>query len=396
MLMYFVPLLLLLWAFGAQVRRNKQADMRALAVCTFAIVFIVGLRWYSDADYEPYADLYNDTPVLSQFNQESITPLYGEAGYLFTSAVFKTLGSGFFLLAFACALSSMFLKSTVVRKLSGQASLAVCLYLCLHFITIEFIQMRWAVATGLLSLGFCFQYVQKYKAALLCFVLPLAFSYFSVVFWVVALLVNLKGYKRFYVLFFVSLLAALLLKIDYLRGLLISDSDIYVLTRITRYVSDPDSHIGLVSLAKLVMYPAIYTLCVWYRPSYPWRTDRLNLFLFKLSFVALSVTLFVTFLPILHARATVIADFFSIIWILNAMDKALDRDARLVSFGVLSALFGAWYLIDLSNQIHAGYLHSYHTWLTPAAFCVLLTCLLCLACIKLWGASPAREVTARP
>jgi hypothetical protein len=334
--------------------------------------------------------------VLSQFNQESITPLYGETGYLFLSAIFKTLGSGFFLLAFACALCSMFLKSTVVRKMSGQASLAMCLYLCLNFITIEFIQMRWAVATGLLSLGFCFQYLQKYKAALLCFVLPLAFSYFSVVFWVVALLVTLKGYKRFYVLFFVSLLAALLLKIDYLRGLLISDSDIYVLTRLTRYASDPDSHIGLFSLAKLAMYPAIYALCVWYRPSYPWRTDRLNLFLFKLSFAALSVTLFVTFLPILHARATVIADFFSIIWILNAMDKALDSEARLVSFGVLGAFFGAWYLIDLSNYIRAGYLYSYHTWLTPAAFCVLLAFVLCLACIRLWKASPAREVTARP
>src|SRR5947207_11031891 len=106
---------------------------------------------------------------------------------------------------------------------------------------------------------------------MVCFALSLAFSYFSVLFWIVGLLVTLKGYKRFYLLFLVSLLGALLLRIDYLRGFLVSDSDIYVLSRITRYSSEELSHIGPFSIAKLVMYPAMYALCVWYRPSYPWR-----------------------------------------------------------------------------------------------------------------------------
>jgi hypothetical protein len=396
MVVYFAPLLFLLWALIAQIRSSTRLDRTVLSACVIAIILIAGLRRYSDADYELYVEMYDDNPVLSDFNQESIAPLYGEAGYLFLSAIFKTMGSEFVLLAFACALSSLFLKSTVFRKLSGHASLAMCLYLCLHFITIEFIQMRWAVATALLSLGFCFQYLQKYKTAVLSFALAPAFSYFSVLFWIVALVVTLKGYKRFYLLFVLSLLGALFLKIDFLGGFLISDSDIYALTRLTRYASDPDSHVGLISYAKVVMYPAIYALCVWYRPSYPWKTDRLNLFLFKLSFVSLSVTLLVSFIPMLHFRATVIADFFSIIWILNAMDRALGREARAVSFAVLGALFAAWYLIDLSNVIHAGYLNAYHSWLTAPAFYVLLACLLLWACRDLWKASPAREVTARP
>src|SRR5882762_2430282 len=384
MLVYFAPLLLLAWALIAQIRRNKKADMRALAVCTFAIILIAGTRWYSDADYEPYAGMYDDNPVLSEFNQESITPLFGEAGYLFLSAIFKTLGSKFFLLAFACSVCSLLLKSTVVRKLSGQASLAMCLYLCLDFITIEFIQMRWAVATGLICLGFCFQYLQKHKAAVLCFALAPVFSYFSVLFWIVALLVMLRGYKRFYLLFIVSLLGALLLNIEYLQVFLISDSDFYVLTRLTRYASEPDSHIGLFSMAKLVMYPAIYALCVMHRPSFPWKTDGLNLFLFKLSFVSLSLTLLVTFLPILHARATVIADFFSIIWILNAMENTLDWEARMVSVAFLASLFAAWYSVDLLTNVRSGYLSEYHTWLTAPAFCVLLIYLLWLASRSLW------------
>ena len=348
MTIYFVPLFFLVWALVAQIRRDRQADIRALAVCTFAIALIAGLRWYSDADYAGYADLYNQTPMLGDFNQESIALLFGEAGYLFISAALKTLGGGFFLLAFGCALSGLYLKSAAVRKLSEQASLAMCLYLCLHFITIEFIQMRWAVAAGLLSMGFCFQYLQKYKPAVLCFALAAAFHYFSFLFWIVSLVVTLKGYKRFYFLFLASVLGALFLKLDYFSGLLPSADDASALSRLVLYVNDPDYGIGLFSYAKLLMYPVIYSLCVWHRPSYPWKTDRLNLFLFKLSFVSLSVAFLGSLLPILLLRTMVVADFFSIIWVLNAMDKAFDSQARLLSFGAISALFATWYLIDLA------------------------------------------------
>jgi hypothetical protein len=256
--------------------------------------------------------------------------------------------------------------------------------------------MRWAVATALISMGFCFQYLQKYKTSILCFALAPAFSYFSVLFWLVALLATRKGYKRFYLLFVLSLLGAVMLKIDYLRSFLISDSDIYVLTRLTRYASDPDSHIGLFSFAKLIMYPAIYLLCVWYRPAYSWKSDRLNIFLFRISLITLSVTLLVTFLPVLHARATVIADFFSIIWILNALEKALGQTARSLAFAALGGLFSAWYLVDLYNETHAGYLYDYRTRLTAPAFCFLLACFLLWACRELWKIGPAREVVARP
>jgi hypothetical protein len=383
------------WALVSQIRGNKRADLRTLAVCTFAIALIAGLRWYSESDYEPYVEIYNDTPTLSQFNQESITSVYGEAGYLFISAIFKSFGSGFFLLAFGCAFASMFLKSAVVRRLSGQASLAMALYLCLHFITIEFIQMRWAVAVGLLSLAFCFQYLQRYKAAVLCFALAPAFHYFSILFWIVALLVTLKGYRRFYLLFLGSIVGALFLKLDYFYDVLMIQSGLNVVFRLTEYVKNPDYNFGLFSYAKVAMYPAIYALCVWYRPSFPWKTDRLNLFLFKLSFVSLSATLLGSFFPVLFLRTVVVADFFSIIWILNAIDKAFEREAKLVSFGLLGALFGVWYLVDLANYMHSGYLRDYHTWLTPVTFCALLLCLVWFACIRLWTGL-AREATVRP
>src|SRR5262250_2736774 len=101
MLVYYAPLAFLTLALVTQIAKNKQADRRALIICCVAVIMIAGLRWYCDADYEGYAEMYNDNPTISDFSQESIGSLYGEGGYLFLSAIFKTLGSQFFLLAFA-------------------------------------------------------------------------------------------------------------------------------------------------------------------------------------------------------------------------------------------------------------------------------------------------------
>lgn len=360
---YYAPLFFLPWALLAQGQKNKRVDTGVLVLCTLAIIMIAGLRSFSDADYAAYADMYVENPSIHHFNLESITPLYGEAGYLFLSAIFKSLGAEFFLLAFACALTSLLLKSFVVLKLSRQPSLAICLYLCLHFITTEFIQMRWAVATALLALGFCYQYWQKYKAAALCFALAVVLQYFAAAFLIVALIVATKGYKRFYLLFVASFVGALFLKTDYFSVYLIGGSDIDVLQRAIAY-ANPDFQVGVLSYAKLIMYPAIYVFCVWRRPSYHWKADTLNLFLLKVSLVTLSLTAVGSFIPIFHLRASVIADLFSIMWILNAMDIALgSRYAVSVSLAGLSASFATWFLVDISNNVHSGLLQQYHTWM---------------------------------
>lgn len=361
---YYLLVALTLAALIVQIHRNRVLDGTTLATCALVIALIAGLRWYTDVDYGPYAEMFNDNPTLGEFDRYSIAGLYGEPGYLLLTAVFKSLGSQFFMLAFACALVSLLLKSIVVYRLSRHASLALCLYLCLHFITIEFIQMRWAVASSFIALGFYFQYLQKHRAAVVAFALSLAFHYFSILFWFVALAVSVKGHRRFYILMALSILAAVFLKMDYLARFLVSDSDIYVLSRITRYATDPDSHVGLFSYAKLIMYPAIYGLCVWCRPSYEWKADRLNLFLLKVSLVSLSVTLLIGFIPILHFRATVLADFFAIIWILNALSIAVSGGVRTVALAGLSALYCTWYLIDVRNYVDAGRLYDYQTWLT--------------------------------
>lgn len=363
---YYTPVFLTLLAMLAQIQKNRRLDISVLLVCSLVIILISGLRWYSDVDYEPYVWMYDDNPLLSEFSRDSIRDLYGEPGYLLLSSIFKSLGASFFILAFACAAFSILLKSIVVLKLSEQASLAICLYFCIHFITIEFIQIRWAIATSLIILGFYCQYLQKNKTAFLCFALSLGVHYFSAFFLVVALLLNVNGYRRFYFLFFASLFFALFFQVDYLQNLIINDSDIYVIKRITRYAIDPESQVGFFSYVKLIMYPAIYSACVFFKPSYPWKTDKLNLFLFKISFISLAATFFVTFIPLLHFRATVIADFFSIILILNSIDKAFPNKFRILIFVIISFMYLIWYLIDVFNYINADRLYEYKTWLTAS------------------------------
>ena len=361
---YLAPMLCLLGAWLAQVRRNRRADLVALAVISAVIVGIAGFRWYADVDYPLYVEMYDDNPTLRTFGVDAVAALYGEPGYLFLTAVFKSLDSGFAVLALASAALAVGLKAIAVSRLTRHASLALCLYLCVHFLTNEFIQLRWAVATGWIALGFLFQHRRRFALAALCFVLALAFHYFAAAFWLVALLVPfLKGQKRLYLLFVGSLVVALVLQNDRVAPLLISDSDLYVLARIARYAANPAAPLGAFSFLKLAMYAVIYAACVRLRPSYPWMQDALNVFLLRVSFLAICLTLALTFQPILHYRATVVADLFAVILVLNAIGIAAERRLRTLAFAGLVVLFGTWYLLDLRNNIAGGRIYAYRSWL---------------------------------
>ena len=359
---YYAPLVLTLAALTAQVARNRQIDLGTLACCAFAVASIAGLRWYADVDYAGYVDLYDDTPPLGRFNATSIAGLYGEPSYLFITSIFRALGLEFFVLALAISTLSILLKTFVVSRMSTNASLAVALYLCLHFVTIEFIQMRWAIATGFISLAFYLQYRHKPIPSLVSFALAVCFHYYSLVFVGAALIIRMNGYRRFQVLFALVAAGALLLPFDRLAPFLVTDSDLYLLTRLARYAGDEFSTVGLFSYAKAFMYPTIYLLCVWYRPAYPWQDDPRNVFLLKVTLVSLSITLALSFIPIMHHRATVVADIFGILWVLNAIQIAFAAGLRVFAWTGLVLLFSAWHVMDVRNYLAAQRLYEYQTW----------------------------------
>lgn len=364
---YLAPIVCAIGAWIVQIRRNRQLDLLALAGISLLIILVIGLRYYADIDYPLYVEMYHDNPTLGGFTPSAITALYGEPGYLFITAVFKSLDTGFGIMTLACAIVAITLKAITLARFSRHASLALCGYLCIHFQTNEFIQLRWAVATGLIVLGFSYEYRRQFAKAALCFVTAITIHYFSVVFALLALILPwVDGHKRFYFLFGISVALAVVLKNDTLAPLLSFNSNIYVLARIARYAENPASPLGLFSFAKLAMYVIIYAACVRWRPAYPWRQDPLNVFLFKLALLSICLTFAVTFQPVLHYRATVIADFFAIVLVLNALSIACERRIRVLAFAGLTALFATWYLFDLRNNVAGGRLLDFHTWVVTS------------------------------
>lgn len=361
---YLIPAVCLVAAWVVQVRRNRTIDRTMLGFTTVAIILVAGLRWYSDVDYGLYVEMYHDNPTLSQFGPSTIDRLYGEPGYLFITAIFKSLDIGFHWLAFLAVVIGVAIKALVLSRVCRHASLALGMYLCFHFITIEFIQLRWAMATALIALAFYYQYRREYLLTALWFTLSISLHYFTLVF--VLLSLALPWFRRertLYALMGLGLVLAFVLQNDVLAPLLISDSQIYLLSRISRYAQANTAPLGAFSFLKLGMYVAIYAGCARMRRSFDWSGDPLNSFLVRVSFLSIALTLALTFQPILHYRATVVADFFGIILVLNAISVTFEWRIRAAVLASLVGLFGTWYALDLRNNIEGDKLFDYQTWL---------------------------------
>lgn len=363
MLVYALPLILTGWAAVAQMHDSRRIDNITLLGAVVSVSLLVGLRWYAEVDFRGYVEMFEQTPLLDAFTPEAIAPLYGEPGYLFLSSIFKTLGLGFPLLVLLCALLSIALKATVVRGMAHNAGLALCLYLCFHFVTIEFIQMRWAVATSLIALAFYYQYMGRIWIALVMMLLATGFHYFSALYFVVMILVAGRGHRRYYALLVLSALFPLVLDPSVFERFISEGSEIYVVKRIVRYLLDPQSQVGLFSYAKMLMYPVVIAFFHTLMPRDVWKKDRLLDFLFKLAFITLAISLASTVVPIFHYRAVVVADFFALMLLLHAARIALPHTARVAFCSGLGILAALWYSLDVMNYINADRLYEFRTWL---------------------------------
>lgn len=361
---YYAPLLFTVAAWMATLRRNAAIDRAVLTGISAIVALIIGLRFYADIDYPLYIEMWDDNPTLATFSLDAVSRLYGEPGYLFITAVFKSMGTGFPVLALICGVLGMALKAVAMGRMCRYAALAMCFYLAIHFLTNEFIQLRWSVATGALCLAFYYQYERRWWPMTACFALALAFHYFSIVFWFVALAVPyFRSHRTLFFGVVASLAFGVFLSADTIAPFLMNESEAYILARISRYAAEPASPLGAFSFLKLVMYAAIYGACIRAKPNYPWLEDRLNSYLFRVSFICICLTLAMSSQPVLHYRATVMADIFAAMLVLNAIDIAFERRIRATAFAALVALFSAWYLLDLRNHIVGDVLFEYQTWL---------------------------------
>lgn len=357
---YFLFLLFPLVLCGA-FSSSRETNITVLAVVVVVAMLFSGFRWDSDVDHMEYASIFHDTPLLRDFSPEAIRDLYGEPGYLFISSVFRSLGFEFFALSFVSAAFSIISKALVIRRFARSAGLVLCLYFCVHFITIEFIQIRWAIASALIVLAFLCQYQRKPGLMLFLFAIAVSVHYFSVIFFLIAMLVYITNEKLLYsTLLLLLIVGGLVASGEYSVPEFI-EGDAYILQRIVRYLSETLSTVGLISYLKLTIYPVSYYLLTYKHPSIS--SDSAITYLRKLSFTSIVISLILTVVPIMHHRAVVITDFFSLILLVRLIEHRCNVMERLAAFSIAFIAFGTWFIFDVGANISNNTIYEYKAWL---------------------------------
>jgi len=358
---YHLLLLLYPLALIGALTRARDVNLALLVIVAVGAIVFSGLRWNSDIDHPGYLMHFEEVPLLRDFSAESISDIYGEPGYLLLNSALRSAGLGFFFLTFLSALIAVATKAVVVHHFVRSASIALVLYLFVHFITIELIQMRWAIASGLIALAFLFQFRRRPWLALVTLLGAFYIHYFTIVFVVIALLMRIERESRLYGL--LALLAAMAAAVGSIGIELptFSAVDAYILQRALRYIGDPSSTVGLMSYIKVLAYPLAYSALAAGRPDL--HRDTTTTFLRKLSFTCLAFALALAVVPVMHHRAIVIADLFSLMLLVRIVEARFAAFERALVLAALAVPFCAWFVLDITANFAADTLYEYDTWI---------------------------------
>jgi hypothetical protein len=360
-LIYHVLLLLFPLALTGAISPVRRVALAGLLGVALAAVALSGLRWDSDADHIEYAWLYEDTPSIFDLSLDSISELYGEPGYLFVSSIFRSFGAEFYALSFLCAFFAITAKAFIAQRLVHASGLALCLYLGIHFVTIEFIQIRWAVASSLLGLAFLAQHRGKHLQLLVCWLLAFSFHYFSAIFAPILLLLYIKKERYLYLVLVLMMTALALIFSSAALNPELGDAEAYIIRRLLRYLSEDISTVGIVSYIKLLAYPiAYFAFTIGARQV---ADDGIVVFLRRLSFMLIVMTASLSFVPIMHHRTVVLADFFSILLLVRVIEQRFSALERASLFAAMTVPFGLWLVLDIAANAANQTLLEYKSWL---------------------------------
>ncbi|MFB2813180.1 EpsG family protein [Shewanella xiamenensis] len=355
MTIFNLPVFFIFFSVVFLVSRAYQKIASVLIILLLTLV--AGTRFYSDIDYGPYIDLFKETPLLENITLSDILILYGEPGYLIFTSLIKSANLDFFAVTILFSFASISIKLYVCSYLVRNYILAFSLFLCLHFLTVEFIELRWALSSAFVMLAIFFELKDKTKYFFLCIILASIFHYFSFLFLCV-LLFRYFTFKKSLVIFMLSFFIAIAYKtfspsVDYSL-----ESDIYIVRRLFRYLNNPESSVGLFSYLRILMYLVVVYTIYLYR-------SRLSEFEIKLamySSLLISLSLMISFVPLLYFRSMVVSDLFMIILMVNLIFK-FGLIYRYFFVASVSILFSTWNIIDVINYQTAGYIFEYKTWL---------------------------------
>lgn len=358
---YFFYFPLLFWFITAIRLFFNSLHVKVMYVFSLLLlVLLVGTRWFVAADFEGYYDIYEQVPFLVEFSVDSTKHIYGEIGYLFIISIFKTFGLHFSFFILVLSVLSIYLKYFFLSRFA-LGFFAFSIYLLVSFISVELIEVRWSISISFILLAYYYGFLYNKKLlSSLFFICSLLFHYYSILF--IFIFLFLKFFKNntiYYIIFCVSFLFAFYI---YLNGFSIhatADSELYVIQRFFRYLSDPDSKVGLFSILKVLYFLSFYyfvtLLC---RGVEAEDSEEKALLAFLMIY---SIALLLSFVPVFYFRASAVADLFGLLMVFIAMSRLRSYASKIVLPVVFSFPFILWFMIDVSNSFVSSRIFDFST-----------------------------------
>ncbi|MEL4340211.1 EpsG family protein [Shewanella xiamenensis] len=335
-----------LFALSTFFKKELKFSLSILVCCT--VVIVSGLRYFSDTDYPAYYDIFVSLPKLQNLSASDIQNTYGEVGYLYLNVIVKSLGFEFFVVTIVSAFISIFGKFFFVKKLCYSTPLVLTCYLAMHFVTTEFSELRWSVATGFSFMAFCCFYYRKYYSVAFFFSLAVLFHYSTLLLFPIVFIKRIP-IKYIFIIFTFSFILALSYKFFAFSISLDLNSSFYALARLQRYLNDPDSNVGFISLGKLVFYMSI--LFAMDKVSRGRNYDEISVFLYKVALCVASIGLCLSIAPVFFLRLAPVFDLVFLSLIFREIALLKIKSNRLFFSFIVIFLFSLWQLIALPRSL---------------------------------------------
>lgn len=343
---------------------SKRIDfLLSIFIFVFFTLF-AGLRYCVDVDYGSYWNIYNSTPVFDSFNADTIRELQGEVGFLMVLSILKSVEIPFFMFVLFSSFFSLWGKIHFFKATVGYSALATSLYMCFYFINIEFITIRWALSTSFIILGYYYIFYKNSFLVFCFFILSVLFHYYSLLFILIAFLplqkINIFNY---FILFSITSIVSMFVKfagfsIDFELG----NSDIYLISKISRYLTNIQSNVGVISILKVLLFTlTFYYFYITQRNIF---NDRLNCYLLRLTMVIFTICMALVNIPVFFQRGIVVGDILAIALMLRLLSQSNShvgfKAVKLYGFTFVCML---WCAIDINSKLNVGTISQYKNWL---------------------------------
>ncbi|WP_434931431.1 EpsG family protein [Shewanella sp. HL-SH5] len=360
MIVYYAPIIFVLVSLVFLFVRARGVNLLLSTILVLFVTFITGSNYYAVSDYDNYIELYNSIPDISVFKFSDLKYYYGEIGFVYLVSLLKYFSIPFVAFTLVLSFISIALKSYFYAEFNKNAFYSISMYLCLYFILVEFIVIRWSVAVAFILVGYCFIFSKKYIYGMFFLLCSSVFHYFSLMFIVLSLFINRFFSFRLYLVSILSVtfVSSLLSLLDLS---FISSFDTNISTTIAFYVLEKDTEIGLISRAKVFIYAVIILFYLGFKSrDY---IDKSSRFLINSSMIFIFFSILFFEFPALFQRATVITDVFCIATLVRIAECKLKGNIVSLFYILLSfaLVFILWSFIDVNNSYNIR-VWDYESW----------------------------------